>query len=245
MSQKYACSKVIITLIPAILLLTSKSARGQEIDHQFWLNYAITIPINEKVSWGGDTGLRGLGSNRDWNQILVRPTVTYRFKRSFGIAGAMAWLGTFNNGDYNISEFRIHQDLNLRWPDLGFIQFIYRIRLEQRFFFYEADIPNAFKVRLRGLIGLETDDIHLFGGQRPIYFQLLFEGFRTVDREEALEVFVNQTRFHAAMGHRISANFRYELHYIAQRSRLFNEDGNRAAQNLYRVRLFHRLPGKK
>ena len=214
---------------------------SQEVDHQFWMNYAISIPINKKWSYGGDVGIRGVGSNRDWSQILIRPAVTYRFKQPFSVAGAIAWFGTFNNGEYNISEFRIHQDFNVKWPDLGVIAFFYRIRMEERFFFYQRDVPNSFKVRLRGLIGVETQDLNWFGSKRPIYFQSIFEGFKTLDRTEANEIFINQTRLHFAFGHRISGSFRYELHYITQGSRLFFEDGIKAAQNIYRIRLFHRL----
>lgn len=214
---------------------------SQEIDHQFWMNYALTIPINKQLSWGGDIGIRGIGSNQKWNQIHIRPAITYRFKKPISISGAMAWFGTFNNSDYNITEFRIHQDFNAKWPDLSVVEFFYRIRIEERFFFYQRDIPNEFKVRLRGLIGVETQDFTWFGTKRPIYFQSIFEVFKTLDRTEANEVYINQKRLHFAFGHRISSSFRYELHYIAQGSRLFSEDGIRAGQNIYRIRVFHRL----
>lgn len=245
MSLSPVFSKALRVLIITTSLLSSQMVQGQEVDHQFWMNYTLKIPVSEKLSWGGDLGVRGLGSNRDWNQILIRPAVSYRFNRSVSIAGAMAWFGTLNNGDYNISEYRIHQDFNFKWPDLGIVAFFYRVRIEERFFFYQSDIDNAFKVRLRALVGMETADITLLSSKRPIYFQVLFEGFRTADKEEAVEVFINQSRLHFALGHRVLPNFRYELHYIAQRSRLFNEDGTQSAQNLYRIRLFHSLKGKK
>ena len=233
-----------LTFLIICLILNINKLQAQDIDHQFWMNYSLNIPINKQLSWGGDMGIRGLGSNRDWNQILIRPAISYRPKNIYSIALAVAYFGTYNQDNYNLTEFRIHQDFNLKWPDFGFIEFFYRIRVEERFFFYEEDYPNSFKVRLRGLIGLETEDITWFGTKRPIYFQILFEGFRTLDNEEAIEVFINQTRLHFAFGHRIAGNFRYELHYIKQRSRLLSESGRITGQNLYRIRLFHRLPGK-
>jgi hypothetical protein len=127
---------------------------------------------------------------------------------------------------------------------LGFIEFFYRVRVEERFFFFEDDqLENRFNVRLRGLIGVETDDIYLFEARRPIYFQSIFEGFVTVERS-ADEVFVNQTRFHLAFGHRLSSNFRYEIHYIRQGSRLYVDDGINIGQNIYRLRFFHRILNK-
>ena len=115
------------------------------------------------------------------------------------------------------------------------------MRIEQRFFFYEEQLPNEFKVRVRYLAGAETADILLFGSKRPIYFQGIIEGFNTVGAESAVEVFINQLRIHGAFGHRISSKFRYELHYIAQKSRAFSDEGLQISQNIYRIRLFHRL----
>ena len=36
---------------------------AQSVDNQFWINYAVSIPINNKWSYGGDMGLRGFVSN--------------------------------------------------------------------------------------------------------------------------------------------------------------------------------------
>jgi len=209
-----------------------------------WANYALTIPINEKWTYGGDVGLRGFVTNYDWNQFLIRPNVKYRFNYTFSFSPAVAWLSTMNRDAGNVNELRIHQDLNAKWPDLGIIEFFYRIRLEQRFFFYQSpQIANNFNLRLRGLIGVETADITFLGPKRPIYFQAIFEGFSS-SKESAVEIFVNQTRFHLAFGHRLSEDFRYELHYIKQGSRLFKDDGLNVSQNIYRIRFFHRLSGE-
>jgi len=189
--------------------------------------------------------LRGFISNYEWNQVLIRPAITYRFDQVFAVAGAVAWFRTANRDSPNVNEFRIHQDFNLNWPNLGFLQLFYRIRIEERFFFYQETIDNSFNVRLRGLIGIESQDFTWFGKKRPIYFQAIYEGFKNAGADEAIELFVNQVRVHFAFGHRISAGFRYELHYIAQKSRLLSDDGLSISQNIYRVRLFHRLPGKE
>ena len=237
--------KFVIQVLVIVLLFCSLSGKSQDVDNQLWVNYALTVPINTKLSYGGDIGLRGFISNYKWNQVLIRPAITYRFKYPISVAGAVAWFRTANRDGFNVNEFRIHQDVNLKWPDLGFMEFFYRVRIEERFFFYEDSIANSFNVRLRGLIGIETQDFTWFGKKRPIYFQGIYEGFKTLGDEQAYEVFVNQVRIHFAFGHRISKGFRYELHYIAQRSRLFSDDGLKTTQNIFRVRLFHRLPGKE
>ena len=200
----------------------------------------MTIPASTNFSYGGDIGLRGLISNQDWNQVLIRPTATYRFNQTIGVAGAVALFSTFNRDVENLYEFRIHQDVNISWPDLTVLSLFYRLRIEQRFFFYE-DLPNDFNLRIRYLIGIESQDFTFLGSKRPIYFQAIWEGFKTVGDESAYQIFINSVRVHFAFGHRVSNKFRYELHYITQRSRQFSDSGLETTQNIYRIRLFHRI----
>lgn len=232
-------------IILIVLLICNLPGKSQDVDHQLWLNYGLTVPINKNLSYGGDVGFRGFISNYAWNQILIRPAITYRFNYPISVALAVAWFRTSNRDDFNVNEFRIHQDFNLKWPDLGFLKLFFRVRVEERFFFYEeTTFPNSFNVRLRGLIGIETPYYSWFGHKRPIYFQAMYEGFKTVGDESAYEVFVNQVRIDFAFGHRISSSFRYELHYIMQRSRLYSDAGLETTQNIFRIRLYHRLGTK-
>lgn len=237
--------RVIGKTFPLLLLvlwfLTPPDLAAQDGEFQFWLNYALKIPVNEKISWGGDTGIRGVGSGLDWYQAHIRPSVSYRLKESADIGGAVAWFGTHNSQRYNIHELRFHQELNARWPNLKNAYFFYRFRVEERFFFYQADIPNAFRVRLRALMGAQSRDLTWFGSDRPIYFLSILEAFKTIADQEAFEVFVNQARFHFAFGHRISKSFHYEIHYIHQGSNLFSSNGIEISQNILRIRLFHQL----
>jgi hypothetical protein len=230
----------IVTVLAVALQFFNLTGKSQDVDNVLWINYAITIPTTQNFSYGGDIGARGLISNQDWNQFLIRPTTTYRFNQTIGVAGAVALFSTFNQDIRNLYEFRIHQDLNLKWPDLDLLTFFYRVRIEERFFFYE-NLPNNFNVRLRYLIGLESQDFTFISSKRPIYFQVIYEGFKTLADESAYQIFINQLRIDFAFGHRISSNFRYELHYIKQQSRQFEDNGLETTQNIYRVRLFHRL----
>lgn len=228
-------------LFLGIFSLTAPSSEAQDLDNQLWLNYVLKVPVNDRLSWGGDAGFRALSSGLDWSQGLIRPAVNYRFRESASVAGAVAWFGTFIDGSSSINELRFHQELNAKWPDLDVVHFFYRIRVEERFFFYQADIPNEFRVRLRGLAGVRTRDLTWLGSSRPIYFESMLEGFKTIKDEEALEILINQARFYAAFGHRISKNFHYELHYIHQGSTLFTSGGVNTSQNIFRIRLFHTL----
>ena len=216
-------------------------------ENQLWFNYALSIRPNTSWSYGGDVGVRGLVSNEDWNQVLIRPTVSYRFSQIFGVSGAVAVFHSINDGpDNDNTEFRIHQDFNINWPDINILRLFYRLRVEQRWFTYQLEaIPNEFNVRVRYLIGAESADIFLFGSKRPIYFQAILEGFKNLSDDEALEVFVNRTRTHFAFGHRISDKFLYEFHYINQESRRLSGDGFKTTENIFRLRTFHRIRYKE
>jgi hypothetical protein len=228
-------------LFLGIVLLSNTKMFAQDLDNQFWMNYALKVPVNDRLSWGGDAGVRGAFTNLDWHQVLIRPAVNYQFKESASVSGAVAWFGTFINENSSINELRFHQELNAKWPDLDVVYFFYRIRVEERFFFYQRDFPNEFRVRLRGLVGVKTQNLTWFGHKRPIYFESMFEGFKTIKDEEALEILINQARLYTAFGHRISKNFRYELHYIYQGSTLFTGEGPDSSQNIFRIRLLHNL----
>ncbi len=228
---------VILLLIASIHL----QLKAQQNDLLLWMNYSVTVPANEKLAWGGDFGVRGLGSTLELSQLLVRPAVAYKIKENSSIGGAVAWFGTFNQGTLNINELRFHQELNAEWPRWEPLHFFYRLRVEERFFFYKFDIPNAFRVRLRALMGVQTKDLTWFGPKRPLYFQSILEGFKTLADEEAFEVLINQARFHMAFGHKISKSFHYEIHYIHQGSNLFATNGLETSQNIFRIRLLHKL----
>jgi hypothetical protein len=230
----------IAAVLTVALQFVNLTGKSQEVDNQLWINYTLSIPITKKISFGGDIGARGLISNEEWNQFLIRPTASYKFNKIFNVAGAVALFSTFNRDIRNLYEFRIHQDLNVRWPDLTVISFFYRLRIEERFFFYE-NLPNNFNVRLRYLIGVISQDLTFLGEKRPIYFQVIFEGFKTLGEESAYQIFINQLRLDFSFGHKISSNFRYELHYIKQKSRKFSDVGLEASQNIFRIRLFHRI----
>jgi hypothetical protein len=226
-----------------LLLLTigiiSANSNAQSNDHQLWLNYAPKVQVNKHFSYGGDIGVRGLISNRDWNQILLRPSVGYRFSRIFSLSGATGIFHTFNRESSDQTELRIHEEVNIRWPDLNIIEIFYRLRIDHRWFFGDAN-DEDYNTRIRYLFGLETADFRLFG-TKTWYIQGIFEGFKTPQDEDASEFFINRSRIHAVLGRRISDRIRLELHYINQKSRVEDIDGLITSQNIYRLRVFQRF----
>jgi hypothetical protein len=234
----------VFTLSIAWAMMQARNGYSQDDDHQLWMNYALTVPVNQKLSWGGDAGFRGFIFNKDWNSFLIRPTVAYRFNYTFQVAGAVALFNTFNKENNNVAEFRIHQEIDVKWPDVGFLEIFQRFRLEERFFF-PRNLPSDFNVRLRYLIGAESMDFTFLGSKRPIYFQAMWEGFKTAGEESVGDLLIDRNRLDLSFGHRLSDRFRYEIHYIRQRVNVALEEAVWTTQHVYRIRFFHRLAAKE
>lgn len=228
-------------IILLFVLLLQEQIFGQETSNQLWADYALNVNTNSKISFGGDVGLRGDLSNYEWSQFLLRPTLNYTFNKTFSGAFAIALFHTNNKFVPNVTEFRIHQEININWFERKWISIFGRLRIEERFFWYqEESLPNEFRVRGRLLMGIQSPDITWFGTRRPIYFQSTYEGFLTFGSDDT-DLFINQGRFRLAFGHRIAPNWHYEIHYIRQSSRLTQETGLKLAQNLFRLRVFHTI----
>ncbi|MEP0134666.1 MAG: DUF2490 domain-containing protein [Eudoraea sp.] len=238
-------NKIYICIALLFILAHQEEAFGQEIDNQFWLNYTLKVKTPTNFTYGGDVGVRGVWSNSDWNQILIRPSVNYKFNKTYSVALATAIFYSDNIYAPNITEFRIHQDFNVEWLQTKWFSMFSRLRIEQRFFSYQQDsLPNEFRLRGRLLLGVQSQDLKWFGPKRPIYFQILYEGFQTIGSDNT-EFLINQGRFHIAFGHRIAKNWKYELHFIQQSSRLYETSGLKASQQIFRLRLFHTINLKK
>lgn len=234
-------NKVYRLIVLLLILPLQEQLFSQETDNQIWTNYSLKVKTDTKFTYGGDVGFRGDLSNYNWNQILVRPTVNYKFNKTFSGAFAFAVFHTTNKFLSNVTEFRIHQDFNVEWPQTKWFSVFGRVRIEERFFTYQGEnFSNEFRVRGRLLLGVQSQDLHWFGPKRPIYFQTIYEGFLTLG-SDSTELFINQGRFHLALGHRIAKNWRYEIHYIRQSSRLTEQTGLQVSQNIFRLRVFHTI----
>lgn len=216
------------------------NAQNDEIDFQTWTDFTLSYNTNVKSSIGGDVGIRGLISKNEWNQFYLRPTFQHHINPYLRLAGGLAYFYTTSNTLKNVSEIRLFQEGNLSWPDISVLQFAHRLRLEERFFFYEDNslfgIINAdeFLARVRYQLAAETEDFNILN--QKFYFQVAAEYFLTGNKH--VEPFINNNRFLIVAGHRISQKMRYELHFIFQRSRVFQSDRLKTSEHIVRLRFF-------
>ena len=222
--------------ITGFLLTPAAPADAEENSTQFWADYNINYKIDQNWALGGDLGGRTAISNTEWNQFLIRPGVTYRPADWLSVVGGAALFSTLSNITENVNEFRLFQDANLRLSTIPLVVPFGRLRAEERFFFYETRDDDWY-LRGRVLAGLQTKDVAI--GTQTFFLQGIWEGFWSLAGEVSPEVFVDQTRIHAAFGHRFASGWRYELHYIWQKAREGSDQGLDLSIRILRLRVFH------
>ena len=212
--------RIYIFLLLAFIL-TGLSSFGQvssdRVNFQTWTDFTYAYFHTEQFSFGGDAGLRGIVSGKNWNTLYIRPTIHFTVSPIFKVSGGIGSFNTFYKDFNNTYELRFFQDAHISWPDIGWIDFYQRFRFEERLFFYKI-IENDISVRGRYLIRARTNDFRLIGKSKSFYLKGMWELFVPFD-ESAVELFINSQRFYFAIGHRVSEKFRYEVFYIWQKSR--------------------------
>ncbi len=228
-----------LILIVIISFAIEAHAQNDAVDFQTWTDVTFAYFFKPKLSVGGDVGLRGIVSSKDWNLFYIRPTINYTVSPVIKISGGVGSFNTFNNTLGNAYEIRLFQDAHISWPDIGWVDFYHRIRFEERFFFYEK-LENDSNIRGRYLFRARTIDFKLLGEKKSFYLKGMWEVFVPIGKS-ATELFVNNQRYYAAIGHRSSDRLRFELFYIWQQSRELSDDGFQTSEHIIRLRFFYTL----
>lgn len=226
-------------------LLSAHAQEDNDVEFQLWLDHVMWHPVSKKMRVGGDIGARGFVSNSDWNQLYLRPAMQYKFNKNLTGATGISYWRTNNkyDGVDNVNELRFHQDIELvDWPKLGFVKLYFRLRFEERFFFYQS-IPNDWYMRARYMPGIQTNDFKI--GSQIFFLMGLAEGFKPIINNSSPEIFIDRFRVKGIVAHKFKPNWRYEIHFLLQNSRVLSDDGFERANNIIRIRLFHVFPYKK
>ena len=239
-------STKLLFIFLATALCTLHTSSAQEIfeiedDYaEIWIDLTLDKNLSDKWTVGGDVGFRTTFNESIWKLFYLRPFVNYRFTNFFNLTGGIASFNTFSREFDNAYEFRIFQDANFEGPKWGPLNFLHRIRLEQRFFTYSGDrFENEFSFRGRYLIGFRTDPFS-FGGQKSWMGYVSLEPFIPLGGE-APEIFANNFRWNGALAYQVSENLRIELHYVFQTSEIFSSNELRTREHILRFRVFQRL----
>ncbi len=230
---------ICILLITFFIHRSEGQAYNNDVDFQTWTDVTFTYFLSQKLSVGGDVGFRGIISSKDWNVFYLRPSINYTVAPRVKLSGGIGSFNTFNKTVSNTYEIRFFQDASISWPDFGWVDFYHRFRFEERFFFYQ-NLENEFNIRGRYLFRARTIDFKLLGKRKTFYLKGMWEVFVPFGNS-ATELFINNQRYYAAIGHRSSDRLRFELFYIWQQSREISDDGFQTSENIFRLRFFYTL----
>jgi hypothetical protein len=221
-----------------LIKIASVHAQSDQIEFQTWFDITAFFNLGEKSAFGGDMGVRGIISSEDWNQYYIRPTFRYVFNPRLDIAGGAALFYTSNSLVTDLTEWRFFEEFHYSWPNFRYIGFNHRIRFEQRIFSYADEDPinfaNHFSTRLRYSLMIETIDMDILN--QKLYFMGGAEYFQRQSSDA--ESLISNSRFLVILGHRVNQRLRYEIHYIYQKSRIFQDDGLKGSEHIIRLRLY-------
>lgn len=207
-----------------------------DIDNQFWTDATIVYQFNDRWSYAGDMGIRGLFTNKEWNQVYARPTFVYQINASLDLRTGVSFFQTWNKNAEHQQELRLHQEANLKWPNIAGYLINHMLRFEERFFFNEIS-ENDISARVRYRPTLETPDFSIFGNRKKMYGTVGIDMFVPLGQASP-ELFINNYRLIAGMGYRISEVYKLQLEYFRQRSRSLSDNGFKTAQNVVRIRFY-------
>lgn len=216
-------------------------------DNQLWIDGNFQFKLNESNVALFDGGYRSSASESSWYSYYFRPRYRYYFGYRSSITGSAALFITQDPLIETTNEIRLGQQFNYNWPSFSWMQVLQYVRLEERFFYYKDDLnelENSWSFRGRYKLRLESNNFEILKYNHAFYTFISGEVFIPIDGQ-ATERFVNDVRVTAGLGHVLSSNFKIELKYIRQSSKVYNSDGSRSNENIIRWKLFFNFWTKK
>lgn len=223
------------------LFLTVLAADGQDEEtFHTWTDFNYRDYSSAKFSFGGDAGIRGLLTSRNWTVLYVRPKVFYDFSTELTVAGAVGLFNTWNHDVPNSTELRLAPEVTFNWPSIKLGVFGHRGRYEERFIWNQnsgesGDISRKDRnSRFRYLLSFKTNYFNISESLTNFYVQPSAEFFLPFGTNSA-EVFFNKNRLILGLGQLLKSGWSYKVDFMWQRSKN-TIDGNFSTSD-YVVRL--------
>jgi len=215
---------------------------GQEDDTDFqtWMDFRTIYDINEKFTYDGDYGIRGVFSREDWRQYFINPSIIYYHKINLRYRGGLRIIFTEEYSTVNTFELRPWQGISLNWPQTSYFTINNYLRMEERITFYSNEYSTDFALRFRYRIQAKTPTIRITAINQRIYFLANFEIFMNVGQAIA-EKYVNRSRLSFGMGFYVTKDWWFELIYALQGSQRDSEDGFSTREHIFRFRLRYKI----
>lgn len=149
----YKKSKYLVLLIFLLTFLPNYSCKAVENDLGLWTPIWITLPINEKVSSQLEISPRLQNNVTRFNQLFIRPSITYSPNKFFSFTQGYSWNPLFNPFS-NRSRIWEQIQLSNSFPKLRFEN---RFRLEERFIKDITGVPVRGRYRIGAWIPIDKE----------------------------------------------------------------------------------------
>jgi hypothetical protein len=205
----------VIALVAVVAALASGAAADNDATEQLWLDYHRHFYVNPTWEYFGDGGFRT--DPGAWQKLYWRPSLRrHGTQQVIEGRGGLGFFYTYNDTTNNQLEIRPWVGAFVKWPRLGPMTITNYFRLEARF---QGDTDGTWDEALRFRYKLGTK-LPLKHGVQLKYFYVPVSAEWFVDVGPSLDnVFAEDWRFDAGLGHIFGDRMVGEFHFIVQRSR--------------------------
>lgn len=211
-------TKTVVRLLATSLATASFPAIAADEDTRLWTSIVMDGELTEKTRWTAEIQPRFKNSAKDFDQLIVRPSVSYALSKQSSIALGYAYVET-DTAQGTSKEDRLWQQYSYqsKWNEFSFSS---RTRLEQRV----LDISDGTSHRLRQMLRAS----HPIAPESQWHTLAWNEVFINLnDTTWAGGSGLNQNRLFAGVQWRYSEKSRLEVGYLNQ---IINIGGDRENQ---------------
>lgn len=204
------------------MLFLLAPCQGRAQTSELWLDYFANWVSGPDWSFEANAGFAKGLPDPQWLDAYVTGNSTYQPFNWLTTEGNLEAHYTFNTTTEDVVEIRPWLGFNFIWAKFGGPLHLFYpsigIRLEERFFVYQASgtKENKERLRLRLFARFPINNEMLIQG--TYYLLFLVEGYAPLDGE-AREVSADKNRFQTGLGYVVDSDLRVELQYIWMRTR--------------------------
>ncbi|QQR85098.1 MAG: DUF2490 domain-containing protein [Flavobacteriales bacterium] len=225
-------SLLLHTVFAAVVFMHgAKAAAQRAIDRNahLWVSHLGDHMLHDRWSFHSEAHWRRSGLGEHWQQLLVRPAVSFHWRPEVVITGGYSYYINYPYGNYPIAtrawEHNLYQQVTLS-NALGRVALSHRFRMEERWLSVMqpvANEPGAYELdrynyqnRFRYRIGITVP----FGNHTKVEqgalfataYDELFISFGDSQRAD----FVQQNRLSALLGYQYSSGGNVQIGYLLQ-----------------------------
>ena len=216
-------------------------------DNQFWFEGMANYPFANVYNFeGAFTYGTLLNEKPKWRNYDLQGTLERVMSQHVDVMAAFLWANTIQNDSLNTREVRTMIGARFHFTPNSRILTRLLVRLENRNFLNtETDTwsnSNRSRFRLESMVPFNKPT--MFAGDKLWYGIFDAEWFFVLD-QNLHERYANRFRFRAALGYRLSYEWRFELMYTLQESQNEIGQGFGTIDNIARLRVKYFLNKSK